>query len=242
MYRQKCRLPCRPPRGLEIEEHAVALLPPQPRVDAVGQLVQRLGPLPVEHLLEVLQQHLRAGEFGPGFFLVEHGAVFVPDAAERVERAGVDHFAQDAGVEQAQVVDGRDAVSQPLDQVQQGLQLVFGEHVVDADLGVRAADAVDAAVALDQADRVPGQVVVDDDAAVLKVLAFGKHVGADKDVDLLARRTPSPAADRGELARLPRSFGMVAAVDAADVRVCRPTSARSGVVRSGADAGSGPCP
>jgi hypothetical protein len=36
---------------------------------------------------------------------------------------------------------------------------------------------------LDDADDGPGQVVVDDDVAVLKVLTFGEDVGGDQDVD-----------------------------------------------------------
>ena len=135
----------------------------------------------------------------------------------------MDDFAQDAGVEQAQVVDGRDAAREPLDQVQQGFQFLLREHVVDGDLGVRAADAVDAAVALDQADRVPGQVVVDDDAAVLEVLPLGENVGADEDVDLLlAGGLVLPLRNRGELGEDVRPLvRVVAAVDPADVRVAR---------------------
>ena len=38
-------------------------------------------------------------------------------------------------------------------------------------------DAVDATGPLDQADDRPRQVVVDDDGAVLKVLAFAEHIG-----------------------------------------------------------------
>src|SRR5438445_8994359 len=90
---------------------------------------------------------------------------------------------QHAGVEKAQFINGRDSLGEALDQVQQGFEFRFGEHIVNADVGVRAADTVDAAIALNQANRVPRQVVVDDEAAVLKVLAFGKYVGADEDVD-----------------------------------------------------------
>ena len=208
-----------------------------------GSVVSALGSIPVEQVLQLLEQHLRPGQFGPGFFLVQDGAVLVPDAPQRVEGPGMHDLAQDAGVEQAQVVDGRDAVGEALDQVQQGLQFRLGEHVVDADLGVRAADAVDAAVALDQADRVPGQVVVDDDAAVLEVLALGEHVGADEDVDLLRRASWSlPLRDRGELGEdVAPLVGMVAAVDAADVRVARRLEP-AWRPRSAAGAGSGPCP
>ena len=40
---------------------------------------------------------------------------------------------------------------------------------------------------LDQADDRPRQVVVDDDGAVLEVLAFAEHVGRDQDSQLLFR-------------------------------------------------------
>ena len=42
-------------------------------------------------------------------------------------------------------------------------------------------DAVDAAGALNQPDDRPGQIVVDDDRGVLKVLPFAQHVGRDQD-------------------------------------------------------------
>ena len=56
--------------------------------------------------------------------------------------------------------------------------------VDELDLRVRRADTVDAAEALDDADRVPVDVVVDQIVAILKVLAFGDAVRADEDVDL----------------------------------------------------------
>ncbi len=50
--------------------------------------------------------------------------------------------------------------------------------------GVCGADAVDAAEPLDDPDRVPVDVVVDEVVAVLKVLALGDAVGADEHIDL----------------------------------------------------------
>ena len=54
--------------------------------------------------------------------------------------------------------------------------------------------AVNAARTLDEPDDGPGQVVVDDDVAVLEVLALAEHVGGDEDAKLLIRvslpRTP----------------------------------------------------
>ena len=48
-------------------------------------------------------------------------------------------------------------------------------------------DAVHAAGALDEPDDRPGQVVVDDDVAVLEVLPFGEDVRGDQDVDRVLR-------------------------------------------------------
>ena len=81
-----------------------------------------------------------------------------------------------------------------------------------------AANAVDATVSLDQADGVPGEVVIDDDAAVLEVLTLGQDVGADQDVDLLvAVRDRYFVRNRGEQAQHVRPLArVVAAVDVID--------------------------
>ncbi len=55
----------------------------------------------------------------------------------------------------------------------------------DAGLDLRVHAAIDAADALHQPHRVPVQVVVDDAGRVLKVQAFGQHVGGDQDADFL---------------------------------------------------------
>ena len=58
-----------------------------------------------------------------------------------------------------------------------------GPVVDELDGGVRRADAVDAAEPLDDSDRVPVDVVVDEVVAVLEVLAFGDAIGRDENVD-----------------------------------------------------------
>ena len=63
---------------------------------------------------------------------------------------------------------------------------------------VAGADAVDAAEALDDAHRVPVDVVVDQVVAVLKVLALGDAVGGDQDVDLAGRGRVDHGAFLGE--------------------------------------------
>ena len=165
----------------------------------------------------MLEQRLRPRQFRPLFFFVQHRPVFIADAADRVEGSRMDDFAQDAGIEQAEIVNPRDAVGQSLNEPQQPLQLILGEHIVDHDRLVGTADAINAAVSLHEADRVPRQVVVDGDPAVLEVLALGQHVGADQDVDLVLRCHVLSVGDGGELPQYrPTFIGVVAAVDATD--------------------------
>ena len=86
------------------------------------------------------------------------------------------------------------------------------ERVAEDLLGLLA-DAVDAAGSLDEPDDGPGQVVVDDDRAVLEVLAFAEDVGGDQDAQFLVRRdlVALVVADRaeapGELGRVRRVAG-----------------------------------
>ena len=48
--------------------------------------------------------------------------------------------------------------------------------------------SIDSSGALDQADNGPWQVVVDNDSAVLKILAFAQHIGRDQDSELFLGR------------------------------------------------------
>ena len=57
-----------------------------------------------------------------------------------------------------------------------------GPEVDELDGVVGATDAVDTTKALDDAHRVPVDVVVDEIVAVLQVLAFGNAVGGDEEV------------------------------------------------------------
>ena len=85
---------------------------------------------------------------------------------------------------------------------------------------VRRADAVDAAEALDDADGVPVDVVVDEPVAVLEVLALGDAVGGDQEVELalvgevlgpLLRAGREGGEDGGEVLAEARQRGLVAA-------------------------------
>ena len=75
------------------------------------------------------------------------------------------------------------AAADALFEVDVFLQLHVGPEVDELDALVGRADAVDAAEALDDAHRVPVDVVVDDGVAVLEVLAFADAVGGDQQVD-----------------------------------------------------------
>ena len=75
----------------------------------LGSVVSASAPSRLSRSFSCLSSISGPGQFGPGLFLVEDRTVLIPDAPEGVERPGMDHFAQDAGVEQAEVVDGRDA-------------------------------------------------------------------------------------------------------------------------------------
>ena len=78
-----------------------------------------------------------------------------------------------------------DLALQALLEAQERVELHVGEEAAQKDAVVRAADAVDAAVALHDAHRVPGQVVVDDVARLLEVDALGQHVGGEQQVVLV---------------------------------------------------------
>jgi len=77
---------------------------------------------------------------------------------------------------------GAEAVLDALAQADLLLDLLVGDQVKVDGVGLLA-DTVDAAGALDDPDDGPGQVVADDDVAVLQVLSLGEHVGCHEDVD-----------------------------------------------------------
>ena len=65
-------------------------------------------------------------------------------------------------------------------QLDEALDAIGGNEGVAENLVRLLPDAVHAARPLDQPDDGPGQVVVHDDVGILKVLAFGEHVGGDQ--------------------------------------------------------------
>src|ERR1019366_2550987 len=72
---------------------------------------------------------------------------------------------------------------QPFLELKQPLQLVVREEAAEKDLVEAAADTVDAAVALNEPHGVPGEVIVDNVASLLKVHAFAQYIRGDDDVE-----------------------------------------------------------
>ena len=77
-------------------------------------------------------------------------------------------------------------------QANDALDAIGGQERVAEDLLGLLADAIHAARALDQADDGPRQIVVDDDGAVLQVLAFAQDIGGDQHAQLVRRRCTWP--------------------------------------------------
>ena len=81
-------------------------------------------------------------------------------------------------------VEQHHAAADPLFQVDVLLQLHVGPEIDELDALVGRADAINAAEALNDAHRVPVDVVVDQPVAVLKVLTLGDAVRGDEQVKL----------------------------------------------------------
>ena len=68
------------------------------------------------------------------------------------------------------------------------VEVFGGPEIHEVNGGIHAANAVDAAEALDDADRIPVDVVIDEVVAILKVLAFADAIRGDEKVDLALLR------------------------------------------------------
>ena len=79
----------------------------------------------------------------------------------------------------------------PATEVDDALYALGGKEGVAQDLFRFLPDAVDAARPLYEPDDGPRQVVVNDDVAVLEVLAFAQYVGGDEDSKFLFRFVPA---------------------------------------------------
>ena len=123
-------------------------------------------------------------------FEVENLVLEPLELAIAEEQVFLDEVFELAGIEQVVGLRGgkvhqRHAGFDALLDVEVVVEVGDGPEVDELDRVVARADAVDAAEALDDADRVPVDVVVDEQVAVLKVLAFADAVGGDEQVDFL---------------------------------------------------------
>ena len=146
---------------------------------------------------EVGQRQIGDGDAGGQVFQVDHRVLELQQLLAAVLQ--IVHLVAGLLLDQVLLAGGGDveqhhAAADPLLQVDVLLQLHVGPEVDELDALVGRADAVDAAEALDDAHRVPVDVVVDQPVAVLQVLAFGDAVGGDEQVELaLAGETPRAA-------------------------------------------------
>src|SRR5579875_391557 len=67
-------------------------------------------------------------------------------------------------------------------QVEQIVQPLVRKEAAHVHVAMGATDAVDASMALHQAHRVPGQIVVDNIARLLKVHTFSQNIGRDQNI------------------------------------------------------------
>ena len=136
---------------------------------------------------EVGERQVGDGDAGGEVLQVDDGVLELEQLLAAVLQ--VVHLVAGLLLDQVLLAGGRDveqhhAAAHPLLQVDVLLQLHVGPEVDELDALVRRADAVDAAEALDDAHRVPVDVVVDEPVAVLEVLALGDAVGGDQQVEL----------------------------------------------------------
>ena len=76
---------------------------------------------------------------------------------------------------------------QPFLEPEETVEVRGGEEAVDVDEAVVGADPIDAAVALHEAHRVPGQVDADDVPGLLEVHALRQDVGGEQDIEQILR-------------------------------------------------------
>ena len=136
---------------------------------------------------EVVQRHVRDGDAAAEILHVDHLVLELLELAASVLQ--VVHLTGIRGLDDV-LLAGRGDVEQDHAAGDAGLQvdvlvqLHVGPEVDQLDDAVARAESVDAAEALDDAHRVPVDVVVDQVVAVLEVLALGDAVGGDQEVDL----------------------------------------------------------
>src|SRR5437763_14972172 len=92
----------------EVEEDAFRSLAGETAVNTIGKLLQHPAHACIEQVLQVLQQELAADQLGELLLLFHDFTVFLFDAAQRVEVAWMHDLAQDAGVQEAALIDTGD--------------------------------------------------------------------------------------------------------------------------------------
>ena len=135
---------------------------------------------------EVGERQVGDGDAGGEVFQVDHGVLELEQLLAAVLQ--IVHLVAGLLLDEVLLAGGGDveqhhAAADPLLEVDVLLQLHVGPEVDELDALVGRADAVDAAEALDDAHRVPVDVVVDEPVAVLEVLALGDAVGGDEQVE-----------------------------------------------------------
>ena len=135
---------------------------------------------------EVVQREVGDGDAAAEVFEVDDGVLELEELLAAVFQ--VVHLVAGLLLDEVFLAGGGDieqhhAAADALFEVDVFLQLHVGPEVDELDALVGRADAVDAAEALDDAHRVPVDVVVDEVVAVLEVLAFGDAVGGDEQVE-----------------------------------------------------------
>ena len=172
---------------------------------------------------EVGEREVGDGDAGREVLQVDHRVLELEQLLAAVLQ--IVHLVAGLLLDQVLLAGGRDveqhhAAAHPLLEVDVLLQLHVGPEVDELDALVGRADAVDAAEALDDAHRVPVDVVVDEPVAVLEVLALGDAVGGDEQVELalagkllraLLRARCERGEDRGEILAQPGQRRLVAA-------------------------------
>src|SRR5579884_4028256 len=166
--------------GREVEKDAFCSLAYQAAVNAIGQVLEHLTHATIQQGFQILEQKLATHQFDK--LLLDHFAVFLLDTPQRVEVLRVDNLSKNANIQETAAVNTGNLLREAFDQAKQLFQSIVREHVQHPQ-GVEAgSDAINAARALHHTGRIPVQIIVDEDTAVLQVLPFRKHIGRDHDI------------------------------------------------------------
>jgi len=135
---------------------------------------------------------------------------------DRVHRFGIQRLRliQNLRVLADGVMNFLNALMQDVPQAEILVQLRFRQKIEPENALVVRPDTVNAPETLNQPDRVPMQIVVDDVVAILKIQAFGKHIGGDHRAQL--RFIVDETVFRVRLGREPADHAFPALVPAED--------------------------